>query len=156
MRNKHRFVQLLHGAQRRLGGWIAEHTAALNAEGQALPTPAQCGVLFLLARQDGQSMGQLAQALDLGAPALSGLVQRMEASGWVQRRSDGVDARSQRVWMRPAGQALLPLVQRSTQALQRALCQGFTPAELDVVARWLAHVQHLDLPSSSSAERKEP
>ena len=86
----------------------------------------------------------LAQTLDLAPSAVSGLVQRMEALAWVQRHPDPDDARTQRVWLQPEGQAQLPALKRAMQGINARLTAGFTDAELATVARWLQHVQQLD------------
>jgi len=103
-------------------------------------------VLFALAQADGMTMGQLATTLDLAASAVSGLVQRMEALDWVARHPCPQDGRTQRVWLRPAGLALLPLLRQATARINHRLTQGFTDTELQTVARWLRHVQQLDRP----------
>ncbi len=145
----HRFIHLLGAAQRHLQQWMTQQQlAAAEAEGHAMPTPAQAGALFVLAQADGRTMGEMARALDLEPPAMSGLVQRIEALGWVLRQPCPDDGRTQRVWLTPEGQALLPALRRVTQRLQGRLTEGFTPEELDTVARWLAHVRRLDTPSS--------
>lgn len=144
----HRFIFLLNSAQRRLQQWIAlqQAEAAAAADGAAAPSPAQAGVLFALAKADGLTMGQLATTLDLAPSAMSGLVQRLEALGWVARYADEHDGRTQRVWLLPAGQAQLPPLRKALQRINARLSEGFTEAELAVVARWLMHVQGLDAP----------
>lgn len=141
-----RLIILLTSAQRRLQAWIAtEQVRAADTLGSA-PSPAQGGVLFLLAEQDGRTMGELAAALDLAPSAMTGLVQRMEVAGWVQRRVCEHDTRVQRVWMGEAGRAaVLPLAQ-ATRRIQQRLAAGFTDDELQTVARWLRHVQQLGDP----------
>ena len=89
-----RLVYLLGSAQRRLQQWIATQQERAALSGTRPPTPAQAGVLFVLARSDGITMGQLAEALDLAPSAASGLVQRMEALDWVARRPSPHDART--------------------------------------------------------------
>lgn len=113
-----------------------------------MPTPAQSGVLFVLARHDGCTMGDLAQALDLAPSAISGLVQRMEAQAWVMRQPCAQDGRTQRVWLQAAGRHLLPTLTSATRRIQTRLSEGFTAEELKTVARWLTHVQQLDQPST--------
>lgn len=146
MANRHRFIFLLNSAQRHLQQWVAQKQADAAARGDTIPTPAQAGVLFALAQADGQTMGQLAQALDLAPSAVSGLIQRMEALDWVARHADEHDGRALRVWLSPAGRSHLPALRQTTQRINAQLCAGFTEAELDTVARWLAHVQRLDAP----------
>ncbi|HEX5371660.1 MAG TPA: MarR family transcriptional regulator [Aquabacterium sp.] len=141
-----RLIFLLNSAQRRLQQWIATQQWQAASAGVTPPTPAQGGALFALARQDGLTMGQLATELDLAPSAVSGLVQRLEALGWVRRQPCPQDARTQRVWLHAAGRAQLPLLREATQNIQQQLAAGFTEAELQTVARWLTHVQQLDAP----------
>jgi len=138
-----RLIFLLSSAQRRLQQFIATEQDRAARTGLAAPTPAQSGVLFLLAREDGATMGRLAKTLDLAPSAVSGLVQRMELSGWVQRRACDVDARTQRVWLQPTGAAQLPALRKALGRINERLAGEFTPAELHTVARWLEHVQTL-------------
>jgi len=137
-------VFLLGSAQRRLQMWIAAQQARVAAEAGTAPTPAQGGVLFVLSQQDGATMGQIAAALDLAPSAVSGLIQRMEALGWVARQTCEQDARTQRVWLQPAGQALLQPLRQATRRINARLAAGFSDEELQTVARWLRHVQQLD------------
>lgn len=139
-----RLVFLLNSAQRRLQLWIAAQQAQVSGEEGMAPTAAQGGVLFVLGREDGATMGQLAQALDLAPSAVSGLVQRMEALGWVARQPCEQDARTQRVWLQPAGRAWLQPLRQATRRINARLAAGFSEEELQTVARWLRHVQQID------------
>ena len=141
-----RLIFLLNSAQRRLQQFIAAEQERAARAGMDAPSPAQSGVLFVLAKEDGATMGRLAQALDLAPSAMSGLVQRMEAQHWVERRASAADARTQQVWLRPAGRALLPALTKALGRINDALFERFTPAELQTVARWLEHVQTLGDP----------
>ena len=151
MRSKPRLIFLLNSAQRHLQQWIAQQTEAAGRQGQVMPTPAQSGVIFALGQSDGATMGELAQTLDLAPSAVSGLVQRMEALDWVARHPCPHDGRTQRVWLRPAGQHLLPMLKQATTRINARLTEGFTDEELTVVARWLSHVQGIDASSHESA-----
>ncbi len=145
-----RLIFLLNSAQRRLQQWMGAHQTRAAQNGSPAPSAAQGGVLFVLARQDGATMGQLAGALDLAPSAVSGLVQRMEALSWVARHPCPQDARTQRVWLSEAGRAQLPALRAATQQINTQLTTGFTEAELQTVARWLTHVQQLDTHTHSA------
>ena len=138
-----RLIYLLSSAQRRLQQFVAAEQERFAREGVTPPSPAQSGVLFVLAKTDGATMGALAQALDLAPSAVSGLVQRMEAQGWIARRASETDARTQHVWLQPSGRALLPALNKALGRINDKLHDAFTPAELQTVARWLEHVQNL-------------
>jgi len=138
-----RLIYLLSSAQRRLHQFVAAEQERFARDGVTPPSPAQSGVLFVLAKTDGATMGALAQALDLAPSAVSGLVQRMEALGWVQRRASEADARTQQAWLQPAGRALLPALHKALARINERITGDFTPAELQTVGRWLEHVQAL-------------
>lgn len=143
-----RLIQLLQSAQRHLQLRIAhEQSASTHAAGTAV-SPAQAGLLFVLAKNDGATMGSLAQALDLVPSAVSGLVQRMEAQNWVQRQACAQDARTQHVWLQPAGSAQLPGIHAALARINADLTAGFSAEELATVARWLRHIQQLPLTPS--------
>jgi len=138
-----RLIYLLGSAQRRLQQFVAAEQDRAVRAGLGAPSPAQSGVLFVLAKEDGATMGRLAQALDLAPSAMSGLVQRMEALDWVARRADEADARTQRVWLLPAGSAQLPALRKALGRINERLMAGFTADELQTVGRWLEHVKTL-------------
>lgn len=142
MPTRPRLVFLLNGAQRQLQHCIEAERGGAAARA-ATPSLAQAGLLFALSVEDGQTMGQVAQALDLAPSAVSGLIQRMEALGWVARRACPQDARAWRVWLLPQGRGRLPGVRSALARLNARLTDSFTEDELHTVGRWLEHVRQL-------------
>ncbi len=133
-RKDHRLVYLLSVAERRLQRFIA-------ARSEGGVTPAQAGLLFILGKRDGVSMGEAGAALDLGPAAISGLVDRMTSSRLVERRADPEDGRAWRVFITPKGRAALARARAGVNEINARLTEGFTDAEIEVVARWLASFQ---------------
>jgi DNA-binding MarR family transcriptional regulator len=162
MRNKYqpamtkppRLIFLLNSAQRRLQQWISTQQAHETAVSGATPTAAQGGALFVLSRQDGATMSEIASALDLAPSAVSGLIQRLETLGWVARQPCPQDGRTQRVWLQSAGREQLAPLRQALTHINARLTKGFTNEELHTVARWLRHVQQLD-PSLLPATRDD-
>ena len=130
----HRLIYLLSVAQRRLQRWMA-------AQPGNDVTPAQAGLLFILGKRDGALMGEIGAALDLGPAGMSGLVDRSAAAKLVERRADRDDGRAWRVWLTPKGRSALAQAKAGTAAVNAALTEGFTSAEIDIVARWLTSIQ---------------
>ena len=62
-------------------------------------TRSQWWVLVFLIRYDGHNQTELADVLDIGKVALGGLLDRLEAKGWVERRPDATDRRAKRVYL---------------------------------------------------------
>jgi len=134
-RREHRLVFLLSVAQRRLQRWIAAQNQ------QSGVTAVQSGLLFVLGLRDGVLMGEAGAALDLGPPGISGLVDRMTAANLIRRRADPDDGRAWRLWLTPAGRAALAQSKAGLAEINARLTDGFSEAEIDVVARWLTGLQ---------------
>ena len=134
-RREHRLVFLLNVAQRRLQRWVAGQTQRNGV------TASQSGLLFVLGQRDGVLMGEAGAALDLGPPGISGLVDRMAAANLIKRRADPDDGRAWRLWLTPAGRTALAQSKAGLAEINSRLTDGFTEAEIDVVARWLTSLQ---------------
>jgi DNA-binding MarR family transcriptional regulator len=132
---EHRLVYLLNVGQRRLHRWSQARTAAGGV------TSAQAGLLFFLGSNDGALTSEAAAALDLGAPGMSGLAERTERAGLIERRPDENDGRASRLWLTEAGRLARQRSKASMKVLNARLTEGFTAAEIDVVARWLTSLQ---------------
>ncbi|MBB2925615.1 MarR family winged helix-turn-helix transcriptional regulator [Paraburkholderia silvatlantica] len=132
---KHRLVYLLNVGQRRLQRWSQARAAGGGV------TAAQAGLLFFLGDRDGALMSEAAAALDLGAPGMSGLADRTEKAGLIERRADETDGRVSRLWLTEAGRTARQKSKLRMKDLNARLTEGFTEAEIDVVARWLTSLQ---------------
>jgi DNA-binding MarR family transcriptional regulator len=127
-----RFIYLLSMAQRRLQQWTQP-----DAEGL---TSAQSGVLFLLDAEVGSPIGKVAGALGIGPSAISGLVDRMEAVALVRRAPEPADGRAVRLFLTDKGGVAREKAKTRVAAINARLVEGFSEAELDIVAHWLGHV----------------
>ncbi|KQW01205.1 MarR family winged helix-turn-helix transcriptional regulator [Rhizobacter sp. Root1221] len=131
-----RLIFLLNLGQRAVERWIegqADDTLALSAP--------QAGTLFFLSRNDGALIGEVAQALHIGASAMSGLANRLAIAGLVERRRDEVDGRAIRLHLTSDGREAGQRAKTVLATLNNRLSDGFTPAEMDVVGRWLGALQ---------------
>lgn len=130
-----RLIFLLNVAQRRLQRFLAAQTK----EGGV--TSAQSGLLFVLGKRDGVLMGEAGAALDLGMPGISGLAERMVEAKLIEKRTDPADGRAWRLWLTAAGKKALARSLAGVAELNARLTEGFSDAEIAIVARWLASVQ---------------
>jgi MarR family transcriptional regulator, organic hydroperoxide resistance regulator len=91
-----------------------EHLPSLG-EGFDL-SPVQCHVLHVIEPERPLPMGRLAEALSCDASNITGLVDRLEARGLVQRRSSGADRRVKVIHLTPSGSRLrAQLLRRITE-----------------------------------------
>lgn len=94
-------------------------------------TAAQVRVMNLLLRRQGLSQVELARILGIGTVAVSTLLDRMERDGWVVRKPDSKDRRSNRVWLTEAGIAKEQVLIDGFKYLNDIAFDGFSDAELD-------------------------
>ncbi|WP_421838787.1 MarR family winged helix-turn-helix transcriptional regulator [Novosphingobium sp.] len=105
-------------------------------------TRSQWWVLAFLSRRDGMTQTALAADLDLTKVAIGGLVDRMEAAGFVERRSDERDARARRVYLTRAGQRLVSTIRESVDAVEADILATVTEDELDEAALVLVKIKN--------------
>lgn len=105
-------------------------------------TRSQWWVLAFLSRRDGMTQTALAADLDLTKVAVGGLVDRMEAAGFVERRSDERDARARRVYLTRAGQRLVSTIRESVDAVEADILATVTEDELDEAALVLVKIKN--------------
>ena len=107
-------------------------------------TRSQWWVLSALSRSgnDGMMQVDLARLLEVGKVTVGGLVDRLEASGHVQRSADATDRRAKRVFITEQGFEVIRLmITVSTKVNLRSL-KGLTPAEVQIAEKVLFQVKH--------------
>ncbi|MCP4618008.1 MAG: winged helix-turn-helix transcriptional regulator [Bradyrhizobium sp.] len=131
---EHRLIFLLNVAQRR----VQRVVASQPPKGV---TATQAGLLFVLGQRDGLLLGEAGAALDLGMPGISGLVERTVEAGLIEKRADPDDGRAWRLWLTPSGRRARERAKAAATELNAKLMEGFTEAEIDIIARWLTSVR---------------
>ncbi|MGY1811603.1 MarR family winged helix-turn-helix transcriptional regulator [Blastococcus sp. SYSU D00820] len=127
-----RLVFGLMAAERSVRRWIDA-----QAGGTGIGA-AGAGVLFHLAASGPALVGELAAALSASPAGTSGLVNRLAAAGLVEKTPEPQDARAVRVGLTEAGREAVRTARAVLDELNARLTDGFTPADLDTVGRWLA------------------
>ncbi|KXU33833.1 hypothetical protein A0J57_04120 [Sphingobium sp. 22B] len=106
-------------------------------------TRSQWWVLANLSRHPGQGMmsTELSKLLDVGKVTLGGLIDRLEMAGYVYRRPDKNDRRAKHIFITDAGYALIDRMRVITEDLNRQICEGLTPEEIETIERHLLHIK---------------
>ena len=104
-------------------------------------TRSQWWVLAYLSRHDGMIQSDLASALDLGKAALGGLIDRLEASGFIVRRTDEVDRRAKRVFLAPPGTQMVKEMNVRSHEMSEWILQGLSSDERYQLADMLSRVK---------------
>ncbi len=133
MKTDDRLIYLLFMTQQKLRTYINDVLLA----GEIKTTLSQTGILFLLSQKDGQSMTQLSNALDIDNSTLTGLIDRMERSGYVTRRPGDSDRRAFCISITPQGleesNRASPLIRKINEEIK----SGFSQEEIETFKRVL-------------------
>lgn len=112
-------------------------------------TMSQAKALYLLSVRPSATMSSIASELGVGASAASGLIDRLAAQGYVERREDPGDRRHQLVTITDKGTAALDSMHEMRAQVTLRLLQGFAVDELEAFRTSLIaldrEVQHLDM-----------
>ena len=84
-----RLIYLVFTAQNRLRMYIRDELMAAGVK----ITLVQAGILFLLEEKNGRAMSELGRLLSLDNSTITGLIDRLEKSGFVQRKANHKDRR---------------------------------------------------------------
>jgi DNA-binding MarR family transcriptional regulator len=118
-------------------------------------TRSQWWVLAFLSRRDGMTQTALAADLDLTKVAIGGLLDRMEGSGFVERRPDQRDGRIKRVYLTNAGARFLSTIRSSIQQVEEEIMADVGDEALQVTAETLVIIKRT-LRAMAGAEPDDP
>lgn len=92
-------------------------------------SPRAFGVLSNLFAEPGQTQQQLADALGIHRNNMVGLIDDMEAAGWVRRHRSAQDRRAFEIRLTRAGSALVARVERLIPGLEEEVGHGLDDRE---------------------------
>ncbi|MDT4859206.1 Transcriptional regulator SlyA [compost metagenome] len=87
-------------------------------------TRSQWWVLANLSRHDGMIQSDLAGMLELGKAALGGLIDRLEASAFIERRPDVHDRRVKRVYLTSSGNQTVKEMRDLSHVMSEQILKG--------------------------------
>jgi MarR family transcriptional regulator for hemolysin len=119
-------------------------------------TRAQWRVVVHLHRKDGLTQSQLAELLGAGKVSVGGLIDRLEHSGWIERRDDPQDRRSNRVFLTEKGRAIEKEMEKTGRELTSQTLRNLGSDERAQLVDLLIAVKNnlLEIDSGSLEEAK--
>lgn len=103
-------------------------------------TSSQHTVLSTLAHKDGLSLSEVGRRVFLDKPAITGLADRLEKDGLVERRRTSSDRRVIRLYLTPKGRKLLHRMDEIATSLDMDLVSVLTPEQLKQFRRMLSRI----------------
>ncbi|GEO85411.1 MULTISPECIES: MarR family winged helix-turn-helix transcriptional regulator [Alphaproteobacteria] len=98
-------------------------------------------VVQLLAEEDGLTPGALAHRLGVKAPTMTRTIGRMEAQGFVERRTVDADGRLTMVHLTAEGRARLEAIAQASAETELLATQGLSGKEVKQLVKLLAEVE---------------
>lgn len=99
--------------------------------------PGQQHLLMNLKENDGQSLKELAEKLEIKPATVTVMVQRMEKSGLVIKKSDEKDQRVSRIFITAKGHDICKKAEKLKEQMERECFEGFTVEEKIIFRRLL-------------------
>jgi DNA-binding MarR family transcriptional regulator len=110
----------------------------LERRGLSLP---QFDILATIGRSEGITQQELAQRLLVTKGNVCGMIDRMEASGWVERRPDPHDRRANRLFLTNRGRTLLASTSPEQYAMIREIMSTLDGSELQALHELLDRLE---------------
>jgi DNA-binding MarR family transcriptional regulator len=127
MRADDRLIYLLFTAQQKLRNYLK---SCLSGEGVKV-TVAQAGILFLLKEQNGRTMTELSQLIDLDNSTVTGLIDRLEKSNFVSRNSNPNDRRLSHIYITAQGMEETNRAKAVIRRVNDEVKSGFSPEQIE-------------------------
>ena len=105
-------------------------------------TRSQWWVLAYLSRHDGMIQSDLAAVLELGKAALGGLIDRLEASEFIERRPDANDRRVKRIYLTARGNQTVKEMRKHCHDMSEQVLKGLDHEQRLQLADMLNLVKH--------------
>lgn len=104
-------------------------------------TRAQWWIIAHLARHDGMVQTQLAQMLDVGKASLGALLDRLEATEFIERRPEPTDRRAKRVFLTKNSHQLLEQLLAAETAFNATILADLTDKDRSELVRLLSTIK---------------
>jgi DNA-binding MarR family transcriptional regulator len=126
---------MLHDATRQLRKHFDRRATRLEL------TRAQWRALKATSRQEGLSQTELADLLDMEPIPVGRVIDRLEKTGFVERRADPADRRRWRLYLTPKAHAVVGEMETIADELRNDALRDVDPNDLDALMRVLARIK---------------
>ena len=97
----------------------------------------QASVLFMLHQQDSMSQKELAAKLNITAPSITSMIQKMERDQYITREPDRHDQRVMRLTLTEKGRSCIRAVEDVADRMEEIMLQGMSLEEKLLFRRFL-------------------
>ena len=129
------FGYLLHDVTRQLRKHFDRRATRLEL------TRAQWRALKSIRRQEGLSQSELAEYLDMEPIPVGRVIDRLEKTGFIERRADPADRRRWRLYLQPRAHAVVDEMEVIAEALWDDALRGIDKSDFETLLRVLEQLK---------------
>ena len=118
-------------------------------------TQAQWRAIVHLSRSEGMTQATLAESLEIQPITLTRLIDRMEAAGWVERRTHPLDRRAVQLFLTPQSQPILEEMHARAADTLNDATRGIAPRAVRQLVTTLEQIKHNLIAAESTAASSE-
>jgi DNA-binding MarR family transcriptional regulator len=122
-----RFFYQIHDVTRRLRTHFDRRATRLEL------TRAQWRALKAISRREGMSQKELAEFLDMEAIPVGRVIDRLEKTGFIERRADPTDRRRWRLYLQPKAHAVVEEMEVIAEGLREDALRGIASADFETL-----------------------
>jgi MarR family transcriptional regulator for hemolysin len=104
-------------------------------------TPEQWRALWHLERNEGITQAGLAEILEIQPISLTRTLDRMAASGLIERRPDPKDRRAVQLFLTQASEPILAMLHKEFESFRAQASEGMSPQQQTQMAALLGHMR---------------
>ena len=97
--------------------------------------------MLALEREDGQTLGKLANKLGVRPPTVTKTINRLQAQGYVEKRACATDARQANVYLTEEGQAMMRSIEKAVKKTEKQALKGLDKKDQKTLAKLLGRVE---------------
>lgn len=94
-------------------------------------------IILLLKHNEGLTVSQVAEVIGVAPATASVSIKRMEKAGFIEKRSDEVDARITKLYLTPKGKAVPDNIREKINEQEKFITKGFTDEEVTLFSELL-------------------
>lgn len=113
----------------------------LRAEGIDL-SRTQWRVIALLKRDNGMTQSEIAERMVMEKAPMGALLDKLESKQLIERRIDSKDRRAKRIFLTPATEPLIPIMEKHSDALLKKAVEGISAAEMHTLEILLSKMRN--------------
>lgn len=98
-------------------------------------------IMLALERDDGQTPGQLAARIGVRPPTITKTINRLQAQGFLEKRSSETDARQAHVFLTDLGRDAMRAIEKSVRKTEKQALKGLDKKDQKSLTKLLARVE---------------